>query len=89
MSHINIVDILSLFEKDGINANEFERMAIFNDASMKEAAQKMQVALSKFIETGDYGDYLVVKGNFEYITKHLNSRDSYVTHNPDRSSRGY
>lgn len=89
MSHINIVNILSLFEKDGMSANEFERMAIFNDSSMKESAQKMQVALSKFIETGDFGDYLVVKSNFELITKYLNSRDSYVTHNPDRSSRGY
>lgn len=89
MSHINIVDILSIFQKDGIKANEFERMAIFNDGTMKESAHKMQEALSKFIETGDYSDYLVVKSNFEYVTKHLNSRDSYVTHNPDRSSRGY
>lgn len=83
----SIVDILSAFAKNGVNANEFERMAIFMDNSMKEIAQKMRNDLDKFIETGEYRDYLDIKSHFEYITKSMNSRDSFIAHNPDRGSK--
>lgn len=85
MTYIKIGDILKMFY-DGPK-NDFERMALFTDDLMKETARKMQEALAQFAETGEYSDYLVVKSNFENITKYMNSRDGFMTHNPDRSSR--
>jgi hypothetical protein len=60
-------------------------MAIFNDNFMHEKIKELREAAEKFDATGEYSDYLAVARNFEDVTKYMNSRDSYITHNPDRS----
>ena len=63
--------------------NDFERMAIFTDGFMHEKIKELREAVENF--TGEYSEYLAVARNFEDMTKYMNARDSYITHNPDRS----
>jgi hypothetical protein len=65
--------------------NDFERMAIFTDGFMHEKIKEMREASERFDATGEYSEYLVVARNFDDVTKYMNSRDSYITHNPARS----
>ena len=65
--------------------NDFERMAIFTDGFMHEKIKELREAVEKFDAPGEYSEYLAVARNFEDATKYMNSRDSYITHNPDRS----
>jgi len=65
--------------------NDFERMAIFNDGFMHEKIKEMREASERFNATGEYSEYLAVARNFEDATKYMNARDSYITHNPNRS----
>jgi hypothetical protein len=85
MDTIAVSKILSMFSEG--SKNDFERMAMFSDDQMIVTAKKMQDELTKFIESGDYRDYLSIKNSFENITRYMNSRDAFVTHNPDRGSR--
>ena len=65
--------------------NDFERMAIFFDNFMHEKIKEMREASEKFDVSGEYSEYLVVARNFDEVTRAMHARDSYITHNPDRS----
>lgn len=64
--------------------NDFERMALFQNDYMIESAKKMMSELERFIQTGEYSDYLGVSSCFYNVTKYMNARDCLITHNPDR-----
>lgn len=65
--------------------NDFERMAIFSDNFMHEKIKELREAAERFDVSGEYSDYLAVTRSFEDATKYMNARDSYITHNPNRS----
>lgn len=65
--------------------NDFERMAVFYDDFMHEKIKEMRESLDKFDASGEYSEYLRVSTNFDEITRFMNARDTYITHNPDRS----
>ena len=81
-----VKSILEDFANKSYDAqNDFEHMAIFNDGFMHEKIKELREAAERFDATGEYSDYLDVARSFEDATKYMNARDSYITHNPDRS----
>jgi hypothetical protein len=88
MERVKTGDILNQFRANGPK-NDFERLALFCDDTMKSLIEKLEESIAKFKETGDYAEYLLVKGSFEDITRLMIGRDVFITHNSDRGLRKY
>jgi hypothetical protein len=70
--------------QDNPDRNDFERMAIFSNGYMLEQVAELRKALDAFEVSCEYRDYIGISNSFYGITKYMNSRDSYIVHNPRR-----